>query len=203
MEYPDDLDEEKVIKKWREAIRQAPSLISSIFEDGKIKAMTRKELLDKLKERGVSYDDTEDVINEAGREKVITINYGTWFTYLWIPPGRKEMEKQRTRELEKLVEEVFMEKGVEELSEDELKEILTSKGLSAEEVERALLEAERDCILSSYPFTKRGWVYELIPPEDRAGSWSAGGLGSCTQRDGSTRNTCTGLRFSCLKRRFL
>jgi hypothetical protein len=174
MEYPDDLDEEKVIKKWREAIRQAPSLISSIFEDGKIKAMTRKELLDKLKERGVSYNDTKDVINEAGREKVITINYGTWSTYLWIPPGRREMEKQRTRELEKLVEEVFMEKGVEELSEDELKEILTSKGLSAE-------EAERDCILSSYPFTKRGWVYELIPPEDRAGSWSAGGLGSCTR----------------------
>ena len=168
MEYPDDLDEEKVIKKWREAIRQAPSLISSIFEDEKIKTMTRKELLDKLKERGVSYDDTEDVINEAGREKVITINYGTWSTYLWIPPGRREMEKQRTRELEKLVEEVFMEKGVEELSEDELKEILTSKGLSAEEAERALLEAERDCILSSYPFTKRGWVYELIPPEDRA-----------------------------------
>jgi hypothetical protein len=168
MEYPDDLDEEKVIKKWREAIRQAPSLISSIFEDGKIKAMTRKELLDKLKERGVSYDDTEDVINEAEREKVITINYGTWSTYLWIPPERREMEKQRTRELEKLVEEVFMEKGVEELSEDELKGILTSNGLSAEEVERALLEAERDCILSSYPFTKRGWVYELIPSEDRA-----------------------------------
>jgi len=168
MEYPDDLDEEKVIKKWREAIRQAPSLISSIFEDEKIKTMTRKELLDKLKERGVSYDDTEDVINEAGREKVITINYGTWSTYLWIPPERREMEKQRTRELEKLVEEVFMEKGVEELSENELKEILTRKGLSVEEVERALLEAERDCILSSYPFTKRGWVYELIPPEDRA-----------------------------------
>ncbi len=168
MEYPDDLDEEKVIKKWREAIQQAPSLISSIFEDGKIKAMTRKELLDKLKERGVSYDDTEDVINEAEREKVITINYGTWSTYLWIPPARREMEKQRTRELEKLVEEVFMEKGVEELSENELKEILTRKGLSTEEVERALLEAERDCILSSYPFTKKGWMYELIPPEDRA-----------------------------------
>ena len=168
MDYPEELNEEKVMEKWREAIQQAPSLISSIFEDGKIKAMTRKELLDKLKERGVSYDDTEDVINEAEREKVITINYGTWSTYLWIPPARREMEKQRTRELEKLVEEVFMEKSVEKLSENELEEILTSKGLSAEEAERALLEAERDCILSSYPFTKRGWVYELIPPEDRA-----------------------------------
>jgi len=61
-----------------------------------------------------------------------------------------------------------MEKGVEELSENELKEILTRKGLSGEEVERALLEAERDCILSSYPFTKKGWMYELIPSEDRA-----------------------------------
>jgi len=168
MDYPEELNEEKVMEKWREAIQQAPSLISSIFEDGKIKAMTRKELLDKLKERGVSYDDTEDVINEAEREKMITINYETWSTYLWIPPARREMEKQRTRELEKLVEEVFMEKSVEKLSENELEEILTSKGLSTEEVERALLEAERDCILSSYPFTKKGWMYELIPPEDRA-----------------------------------
>ncbi|MEM3958169.1 MAG: hypothetical protein QXO47_08200 [Thermoproteota archaeon] len=41
------------------------------------------------------------------------------------------------------------------------------KGLSAEDVRRAIYEAERDCILSSYPFTKKGWVYELIPREDR------------------------------------
>jgi len=129
--------------------------------------MTRKELLDKLKKRGISYDDTEDVINEAEREKLITIDYETWSTYLWIPLARREREKQRTGELEKLVEEAFREMGVEEFSEDKLKEILTSKELSAEEVERALFEAERDCILSSFPFTKRGWVYKLIPPEDR------------------------------------
>jgi len=44
MEYPEDLNEDKVMKKWREAIQQAPSLISSIFKDGKLKVITKKEL---------------------------------------------------------------------------------------------------------------------------------------------------------------
>lgn len=44
MQYPDDLDEEKAMKRWREAIQQAPSLISSVFEDGKSKVMPREEL---------------------------------------------------------------------------------------------------------------------------------------------------------------
>jgi SOS response regulatory protein OraA/RecX len=156
------------VEKWREAIRQAPSLISSIFKEGKLKVITKKELLEELKKRSVSYDDIEDVIGEAERKKLILLDYKTLSAYLWIPPERREEEKRRTEKLKRLVEEAFMEKGVEELSEDELKGTLTSKGLSADEVERALLEAERDCILSSYPFTKRGWVYELIPSEDRA-----------------------------------
>ncbi|MBO3754231.1 MAG: hypothetical protein FGF53_05060 [Candidatus Brockarchaeota archaeon] len=63
MEYPDDLNEEKVMKKWREAIRRTPSLISSIFKDGKLKIMTKKELLEELKKRSISYDDMEDVIH--------------------------------------------------------------------------------------------------------------------------------------------
>ncbi|MBO3754232.1 MAG: hypothetical protein FGF53_05065 [Candidatus Brockarchaeota archaeon] len=87
--------------------------------------------------------------------------------YLWIPPERRREEKQKTERLKRLVEEAFIEVGVERLVEDELKEILVHKGLSEKEVERALLEAERDCILSSIPFTKRGWVYELIPLEER------------------------------------
>lgn len=123
MEYPDDLDEEKVMRRWREAIQQAPSLISSIFEDGKIEAMTRKELLDELEKRGISYDDTEDVINEAQRKKLITIDYKTWSTYFLVPLARREVEKQRTEELKKLLEEAFRKRGVEELSKDELKEI--------------------------------------------------------------------------------
>ncbi|MGB9718787.1 MAG: hypothetical protein ACPL4E_10210 [Thermoproteota archaeon] len=44
---------------------------------------------------------------------------------------------------------------------------MASKGLSAEEVRRAIREAVRDCILSPYSLTKKGWVYELIPQEDR------------------------------------
>jgi SOS response regulatory protein OraA/RecX len=168
MEYPEDLNEDKVMKKWREAIQQAPSLISSIFKGGKLKVITKKELFEELKKRGISYDDTEDVIGEAERKKLILLDYKTLSAYLWIPSERREKEKRRTEKLEGLVEKAFMEKGVEELSENELKEILTRKGLSVEEVERALLEAERDCILSSYPFTKKGWMYELIPSEDRA-----------------------------------
>ncbi|MEM3660092.1 MAG: hypothetical protein QXU11_06735 [Thermoproteota archaeon] len=60
MQYPDNLDEEKAMKRWREAIQQASSLISSIFEDGKLKVMTDDELSDELIKRGVSYDDLED-----------------------------------------------------------------------------------------------------------------------------------------------
>ncbi|MEM3908016.1 MAG: hypothetical protein QXZ17_14360 [Nitrososphaerota archaeon] len=167
MQYPDNLDEEKAMKRWRESIQQASSLISSIFKDGKLKVMTDDELSDELMKRGVSYDDLEDVIDEAQRKKLITIDYNTWSAYFWIPPERREEEKQKTEKLEKLVEEAFVERNTEKLSENELKEILASKGLSAEDVRRAIYEAERDCILSSYPFTKKGWVYELIPREER------------------------------------
>ena len=167
MQYPDDLDEEKAMKMWREAIQQASLLISSIFEDGKLKVMTRKELSEELMKKGISYDDLEDVIDEAQRKKLIAIDYDTWSAYFWIPPERREEEKQRTEELERLVEEAFVKRNKEKLSEEELKEILAGKELSIEEIERALYEAERDCILSSYPFTKKGWVYELIPLEDR------------------------------------
>ena len=167
MEYPDELDEEKVMKRWREAIQQTPSLISSIFENGRLKVMTRKELCDELERRGVSYDDVDDVIDEAERKALIIIDCKTRSAYFWVPPERREEEKLKTEELEKLVEEAFRERNTEELLRDELEEILTSKGLSTDEVKRALRDAERDCILSSFPFTKKGWVYELIPLEDR------------------------------------
>ncbi|MBO3832898.1 MAG: hypothetical protein FGF51_05875 [Candidatus Brockarchaeota archaeon] len=195
MQYPDDLDEEKVVKKWREAIQQAPSLISSVFENGRLKVMTRKELFDKLEKKGVSYDDIEDVVDEAERKKLIIIDYKTRSAYFWVPPEKREEEKLKTEELEKLVEEAFRERNKEELSRDELKEILASKGLSTDEVERALRDAERDCILSSYPFTKKGWVYELIPLEDRENELEFRRLGKLHDKKWIYRRLSLGLEI--------
>ena len=94
MQHPDDLDEEKVMKRWREAIQQAPSLISLIFEDGRLKVMTSEELSSELERRNISYDDIEDAIDEAERRKLITIDYKTWSAYFWIPleKGRRKNE---------------------------------------------------------------------------------------------------------------
>jgi hypothetical protein len=155
MEYPDELDEEKTMKKWHEAIRSAPSLITSIFKDGKIKAMTKRELHKKLGEKGIIHD-KYDVIREAERKKIISIDYKTWSAYFWIPPEEREREKA--------VEDAFL--GEKELSEDELREILASRGLSTDEIERAIYEAERDCKISSF-YEKKVKKYGLIPSKER------------------------------------
>jgi hypothetical protein len=58
-------------------IRSAPSIVGSIFKDGRVKVMTDCELKRKLEEKGVAADDVDDVIDEAERRKLITINYET------------------------------------------------------------------------------------------------------------------------------
>lgn len=75
---------------------------------------------------------------------------------------------------------------------------MASKGLSSEEVRRAVSEAERDCILSSFPFTKRGWVYELIPPEDRAWELENRRFAKLHLQKWKYRRLCWGLKYKCL-----
>ncbi|MEM3660091.1 MAG: hypothetical protein QXU11_06730 [Thermoproteota archaeon] len=116
-----------------------------------------------------------------------------WSAYFWIPPERREEEKQKTEKLEKLVEEAFRERNTEELSKDELKEVLAGKGLPTDEVERAIRDAERDCILSSYPFTKKGWVYRLIPEEDRENEFEFRRLGKLHDKKWIYRRIALGL----------
>ncbi|MEM3647580.1 MAG: hypothetical protein QW506_00275 [Thermoproteota archaeon] len=43
----------------------------------RLKVMRDSELSDELMKRGVSYDDLEDVIDEACRKKLIAIDYQT------------------------------------------------------------------------------------------------------------------------------
>ena len=66
--------------------------------------------------------------------------------------------------MEKAVEDAFL--GEKELSEDELREILASRGLSTDEIERAIYEAERDCKISSF-YEKKVKKYGLIPSKER------------------------------------
>lgn len=53
MESPEELDEEKVMKRWHEAIRAASSLVRSAFQNGKVKTLTKREVSkeDRVKEK--------------------------------------------------------------------------------------------------------------------------------------------------------
>jgi SOS response regulatory protein OraA/RecX len=165
--YPEELDRKKVMEKWREALQSAPSLISSIFEYEKLKVMTRHDLVARLRAKNVDFDDVDDVIHEAERKKLICMDYRMWSAYYWIPPEKREEEKYKTEELEKAVEDVFLENNAEWLLEEKLKEGLLNKGLSPEDIERAIYEAERDCVISSSFESGGVREFQLIPREDR------------------------------------
>jgi len=145
----EELNEKETMKRWRAAIRSAPSIVGSIFKDGRVKVMTDRELKRKLEEKGVAADDVDNVIDEAERRKLITIDYETWSSYHWISPEKRKEEKQETQRLEKAVEDIFLKRCTDRLLEDELRKDLISTGLSAREVKRALYEAERDCAVTS------------------------------------------------------
>lgn len=104
--HPDNLDEEKVVKKRREVIGLAPSLINSIFKDGQVKAMTRRGLLGRLKEMDIDRDDAEDIIYEAERKKLLHYNSKAQ-SYYWIPEGKREGEINKTERLEKAIEDIL------------------------------------------------------------------------------------------------
>lgn len=166
MESPEELNEEKVMKRWREAIRAASSLARSAFQNGKVKTLTKRELTYKLKDKGITADDVDSVINEAERRKLISIDYRSWSSYHWVPNEDRVKEKQKTLRLEKSVENVFLSRNVTRLTEDELKEALKT-GLSPDEVKQAVYEAERDCIIGSSVSSNNVWEYVLIPPKAR------------------------------------
>lgn len=162
--YPDYLDEEKVMKKWREAIETAPSLISSIFKNGLVKIMVYRELYDKLKEKGIDYDDAEDVVSEAEKKKLIYYDSKTR-SYNWIPGERRDEEICKTEQLEKAITDIFVERNVKWLHRDELVGGLAGKGLSREDIERAVYEAVRDYVVDSH---ESEGMFRLIPQEEQA-----------------------------------
>lgn len=162
----EELNEKETVKRWRAAIRSDPSIVGSIFKDGRVKVMTDRELKRKLEEKGVAADDVDNVIDEAERRKLITIDYETWSSYHWISPEKRKEEKQETQRLEKAVEDIFLKRCTDRLLEDELRKDLISTGLSAREVKRALYEAERDCVVTSSALGGC-WEYRLVPPEER------------------------------------
>ncbi len=165
--YPEELDRKKVMERWRKALQSAPSLISLIFKDGELKVMTRRDLVARLSSKNIDLDDINDVIHEAERKKLICRDYKTWSIYYWIPQEKREEEKRKTEELEKAVEDVFSKNNTNLLLEEDLKKGLLKKGLSADDVERAIYEAKRDCVISSSSVSKDVRKFRLIPCEDR------------------------------------
>ncbi|MEM2087114.1 MAG: hypothetical protein QXF52_00405 [Thermoproteota archaeon] len=165
--YPDNLDEEKVVKKWREALELAPSLVSSIFKNGEVKTMTYRELYSRLKEKGIDYDDAEDVIYEAERKKLLHYDSKAR-SYYWIPEEKRDEEINKTERLEKAIEDILMKSNVKWLSREDLIKELTDKGLSREDIKRAVREAVRDCVIDLHESENR---VRLIPEKERARMW--------------------------------
>ncbi|NHV99069.1 MAG: hypothetical protein HA496_05390 [Thaumarchaeota archaeon] len=161
--YPDYLDEEKVMEKWREAVESASSLISSIFKDGLVKMMAYRELYGKLKEKGIDYDDAEDVVSEAERKKLIYYDSKTR-SYNWIPEERRNEEMCKTEQLEKTIADIFIERNAKWLHRDELVRGLAGKGFSREDIERAVYEAIRDFVVD---FHESEDMFRLVPKDER------------------------------------
>lgn len=162
--YPDNLDEEKVMKKWREALELAPSLVTSIFKNGEVKAMTYRELYSRLKERGIDYDDAEDVIYESERKKLLHHDSKTR-SYYWIPEEKRKEEINKTERFEKAIEDILIKRNVKWLSREYLIKELIDKEFSKEDIERAVREAVRDCVIDLHESED---MVRLIPEKERA-----------------------------------
>ncbi|MBO3831812.1 MAG: hypothetical protein FGF51_00285 [Candidatus Brockarchaeota archaeon] len=165
--YPDNLDEEKVMKKWREAIELVPSLINSVFKNGQVKVMTYRELLGRLKEMDIDHDDAEDIIYEAERKKLLHY-YSKARSYRWIPERKREEEINKTERLERAIEDILIKRNVKWLSREELIKELIDKEFSGEDIERAIREAVRDCVIDLHESED---MLRLVPEKERTRMW--------------------------------
>jgi len=172
----------KTIERWREALRSAESLVERAFEDGRMNMVSYTELRRKLKSFGIDADDVDDVIGVAQKAKLIFTVFPTTrgepVKYQWILPEKREEEKAKTQQLLKAVDDVYVSRRVDHLTEAELKDALMAGGLSNDDARRAIHEAQRDCtLLFSMPDKKMGYSWikpeerELEPVRRRLGTW--------------------------------
>ncbi len=159
-----------------EARRRKPeysvSVIEGIFKGMETRALRGRDLERKLEVKGLTAEAIEDLVDEAERKGILQVilppSTGGDIQYALLPPEKREEEKKRTQHYLAVIDEAYKEQRKGHLLEDELREKLIAKGLTHDEVERAIYDAERDNALihSVRHVGKPG--YSWIPPEDRA-----------------------------------
>jgi len=75
-------------------IEEMVKMIEEEFTNGQVKQIDWKELIRKLKEKGLERIDVDDALDEAERHKIIMLDRGF---YKWIDPSVREMEKAKTQ----------------------------------------------------------------------------------------------------------
>lgn len=128
-------------------IEEMVKMIEEEFVNGQVKQIDWKELIRKLKEKGLVRIDVDDALDEAERHKIIMLDRGF---YKWVDPSVREMEIAKTQKYFQMLAEIFKEGRIEFLPRESHKASLRERGLNDEEITRVIAEAERDHVLDFY-----------------------------------------------------
>jgi hypothetical protein len=150
-------------------IEDIVKIIENEFTEGKIKQMGWIDLIKKLRKKGYKRIDIDDALDEAERRKIIDIKDGFC---RWIDPSLRKEEKAKTKRRFQVLAEIFRERRINFIPQEDLEAILKEKGFDDEEILNIIAEAERDHVLRfssrSYPpSTKLVPSCTWIPPRDR------------------------------------
>jgi len=121
--------------------------VEDVFANGRTKRVAFKEMLRKLEEKGIGDDDIDDALHEAQRRKITRLQSGL---YEWIDPNVREDEKAKTQRYFEVLAEIFKYGKIDFLPEGDVKAALRARGFDDKEIRRAIIEAERDYVLTFY-----------------------------------------------------
>jgi len=144
-------------------------MIEREFANGKVKQIASKEMIKNLEKKGYKRLDIDDALDMAERRKIVSHESGF---YKWIDPSIRKAEMAKTQRRFQVLADIFKEGKIKFLPQEDLVLKLKERGFDDEEIDRILIEAERDYILRfssrSYPpSTKLVPSCTWIPPRDR------------------------------------
>lgn len=139
------------------------------FANGRTKRVPFRKMIRKLEEKGIGDDDIDDALHEAQRRKITRLQSGF---YEWIDPNIRGDEKAKTQRYFEVLAEIFKYGKIDFLPKGDVKAALRARGFDDKEVGRAIIEAERDYVLTFYSWspTAGGDLVagcNWIPPEER------------------------------------
>jgi len=150
-------------------LEEIVKMIEDEFANVQTKRIALNVIIEKLEEKGIGRDRRDDALHEAQRRKIIRLHDGF---YEWIDPNVREGEKAKTQQYFEILASIFKEGKIDFLPEDDVKVALRERGFDDKEIDRILIEAERDYVLT---FPSRSLIPEgdlvagcsWIPPEER------------------------------------